>query len=119
MEQHGFDAIVKEKRQKQQGRVDSDASRTSKAKPSSAAPVKNKSRRQSQAVPLKLRVRLNLARGWWEILKSRLKKLEAMFSPGKKYMGARDELAPEMPKRAPKFCIEFNAKQIKVCYFLK
>ena len=43
---------------------------------------------------------------------------------GKKYTGARGELAPEVPKRAPKsfkrapkFCIEFNAKQIKECYF--
>ena len=42
----------------------------------------------------------------------------------KKYMGARGELAPEMPKRAPKvkkvpnfFCIEFNAKLIKECNF--
>ena len=40
-------------------------------------------------------------------------------------MGAQGEVAPEMPKRAPeshkrtpKICIEFNAKQIKECYFV-
>ena len=36
---------------------------------------------------------------------------------GGKYMGAQGELAPKMPKRAPKISIEFNAKQIKECYF--
>ena len=39
------------------------------------------------------------------------------FYSGKKYTGAPGELAPESHKRAPKICIEFNAKQIKDCYF--
>ena len=37
----------------------------------------------------------------------------------KTYTGAWGELAPEMPKRAPKICIEFNAKQIKELFFMQ
>ena len=48
----------------------------------------------------------------------------SISSSEKNYTGARGKLAPEMPKRTPesqkepkKICIEFNAKQIKECYF--